>query len=181
MTRLRPKVCSRVIFLAGTCELSSPIPTLPMSFSNLATGSLSRNKVYEYGNKLIGSEFSVAVNGYSLGGALSLLFGFFASTDNRFTRNGPVRIFTYGMPLMAGNSFADAFRHQEMMRKVQHARFYNSSDIGEVLLCESLFYEARYITETLTSIYPSRRWCSTARASQSKTHKERKSIRSCWN
>lgn len=90
-------------------------------------------KVHEYGNKMIGSDFTVAVNGYSLGGALSLLFGFFASTDNRFTQNGPVKIFTYGMPLMASNSFADAFRHQEKRRKVQHARFFNNNDIGEVL------------------------------------------------
>ena len=82
---------------------------------------------------MIGSDFTVAVNGFSLGGALSLLFGFFASTDKRFTQNGPVQIFTYGMPLMASNAFADAFRHQEKSRKVQHARFYNSNDVGEAL------------------------------------------------
>jgi hypothetical protein len=88
---------------------------------------------------MIGSDFTVVVNGYSLGGALSLLFGFFASTDNRFTRNGPVKIFTYGMPLMACNSFADAFRHQEKTRKVQHARFYNDGDVGEVLRALPVF------------------------------------------
>ena len=82
---------------------------------------------------MIGSDFTVAVNGFSLGGALSLLFGFFASTDKRFTQNGPVQIFTYGMPLMASNAFEDAFRHQEKSRKVQHARFYNSNDVGEAL------------------------------------------------
>ena len=38
---------------------------------------------------MIGSDFTVAVNGFSLGGALSLLFGFFASTDKPFTQNGP--------------------------------------------------------------------------------------------
>jgi len=88
-------------------------------------------KVCEYGNKMIGSEFSVIVNGLSLGGGLGLLFGFYASTDERLTRISPVKIFTYGMPLIATNSFADAFRHQEMSRKVQHARFYNHNDVGE--------------------------------------------------
>lgn len=90
------------------------------------------NKVYEYGRKMIGSEFTVTVNGYSLGGALSLLFGFYASTDERFTRCGPVKIFTYGMPYCVGHSFADAFRHQEKKKMVQHARFYNNNDIGEI-------------------------------------------------
>jgi len=87
------------------------------------------NKVYEYGNKIIGSDFTVTVNGYSLGGALSILFGFYASTDDRFTQNGPVKIFSYGSPYAAGHAFADAFRHQERKKKVQHARFYNSNDI----------------------------------------------------
>lgn len=87
------------------------------------------NKVYEYGNKMIGSDFTVTVNGYSLGGALSLLFGFYASTDDRFTQNGPVKVFSYGMPYAVSHSFADAFRHQERNRKVQHARFYNSNDL----------------------------------------------------
>jgi len=87
------------------------------------------NKVYEYGNKIIGSDFTVTVNGYSLGGALSILFGFYASTDDRFTQNGPVKIFSYGSPYAVGHAFADAFRHQERKKKVQHARFYNSNDI----------------------------------------------------
>lgn len=71
----------------------------------------------------------MTVNGYSLGGALATLFGFYASTDDRLTQNGPVKIFSYGMPYVASHSFADAFRHQEKNRKVQHARFYNSNDI----------------------------------------------------
>jgi hypothetical protein len=87
------------------------------------------NKAYEYGHKMIGSDFTVTVNGYSLGGALSLLFGFYASTDDRFTQNGPVKIFSYGAPYAVSNAFADAFRYQEKNRKVQHARFYNSNDI----------------------------------------------------
>ena len=89
------------------------------------------NKVYEYGNKMIGDDFTVTVNGYSLGGALSVLFGFYASTDERFTKNGPVKIFSYGMPYAVSHTFADAFRQQERSKKVQHARFYNSNDIGE--------------------------------------------------
>ena len=87
------------------------------------------NKVYEYGSKMIGDDFTVTVNGYSLGGALSMLFGFYSSTDERFTRNGPVKIFTYGAPYMGGHTFADAFRHQEKSRKVQCARFYNNNDV----------------------------------------------------
>mmetsp|Transcript_32179 Transcript_32179/g.67634 ORF Transcript_32179/g.67634 Transcript_32179/m.67634 type:complete len:860 (+) Transcript_32179:190-2769(+) len=87
------------------------------------------NKVFEYGNKMIGSDFTVTVNGYSLGGALSVLFGFYASSDDRFTQNGPVKIFSYGMPYAVSHTFADAFRHQERKRKVQHARFYNSNDL----------------------------------------------------
>mmetsp|Transcript_21193 Transcript_21193/g.43643 ORF Transcript_21193/g.43643 Transcript_21193/m.43643 type:complete len:417 (-) Transcript_21193:1630-2880(-) len=87
------------------------------------------NKVFEYGTKMIGDDFTVCVNGYSLGGGLATLFGFFASTDERFTRNGPVKIFSYGMPYVASYSFADAFRHQERCKKVQHARFYNHNDI----------------------------------------------------
>ena len=82
---------------------------------------------------MIGSDFTVTVNGYSLGGALSVLFGFYASNDERFTSNGPVKIFSYGMPYAVSHTFADAFRHQEVSRKLQHARFYNSNDIGESL------------------------------------------------
>jgi len=88
------------------------------------------SKVYEYGSKIIGSDFTVTANGYSLGGALSMLFGFYASTDERFTKNGPVKIFTYGAPYMGGHTFGDAFRHQERSRKVQCARFYNNNDIA---------------------------------------------------
>ena len=87
------------------------------------------NKVYEYGSQMIGEDFTVTVNGYSLGGALSTLFGFYASTDERFTKNGPVKIFTYGAPYTGGHTYGDAFRHQERSRKVQCARFYNHHDV----------------------------------------------------
>ena len=50
------------------------------------------NKVNEYGEKMIGRDFTVCVNGYSLGGALAALFGFYASTEERFIRNGPVKV-----------------------------------------------------------------------------------------
>lgn len=108
---------------------------------------MQQNIVYEYGNKMIGSDFTVTVNGYSLGGALSVLFGFHASTDPRFTQNGPVKIFSYGAPYSVSHSFADAFRHQEKNRKVQHARFYNSNDIGEFhVICNTgrLFHVLRH-------------------------------------
>ena len=95
---------------------------------------------------MIGSDFTVTVNGYSLGGALSLLFGFYASTDERFTRHGPVKIFTYGMPYCVGHSFADAFRHQEKKRMVQHARFYNTNDIGKVHLASRMILSLRIIS-----------------------------------
>lgn len=117
-------LCHRLLYVAlRIVELTGQL-----SFPVL---SMLSNKVYEYGNRMIGSDFTVTVNGYSLGGALSLLFGFYASTDERFTRHGPVKIFTYGMPYCVGHSFADAFRHQEKKRMVQHARFYNNNDIGE--------------------------------------------------
>ena len=47
---------------------------------------------------MLGDKFDVYINGYSLGGGLGALFGFFASTDQRLTLNGPIKIFTYGMP-----------------------------------------------------------------------------------
>ena len=100
-------------------------------------------QVFEYGNKMIGkNDFTVTVNGYSLGGALSVLFGFYASTDERFTKNGPVKIFSYGMPYAVSHTFADAFRHQERNKKVQHARFYNSNDIGKFSSYVCLFTTA---------------------------------------
>ena len=86
------------------------------------------NKVHEYGMQQIGDDYNLVVNGFSLGAALSTLFGFYASTDPRFTKNGPIKIFTFGCPYVAGNSFAEAFCQQEDTRKVQLARFYNRRD-----------------------------------------------------
>jgi len=87
------------------------------------------NKTYEYGSKMIGEDFTVTTLGFSLGGALCILFGFYASADERLTKNAPVKVFSYGAPYSVSHSFADAFRHQEKMKKVQHARFYNSHDV----------------------------------------------------
>lgn len=84
-------------------------------------------------------QFESILSQISLTRKLGLLFGFFASTDERLTRISPVKIFTYGMPLMATNSFADAFRHQEMSHKLQHARFYNHNDVGEYILIPDVY------------------------------------------
>lgn len=98
---------------------------------------------------MIGSDFTVTVNGYSLGGALSVLFGFYASNDERFTQNGPVKIFSYGMPYAVSHTFADAFRHQEVSRKLQHARFYNSNDIGESLCYICSIFRIQFLLTSL--------------------------------
>ena len=45
-----------------------------------------------YGKARIGDKFHLVVTGHSLGGALSTVFSFFASTDGRFTRNGPAEM-----------------------------------------------------------------------------------------
>lgn len=42
------------------------------------------NKAYEYGSSMIGDDFNLFINGYSLGGGLGVLFGFHASTDERY-------------------------------------------------------------------------------------------------
>lgn len=42
------------------------------------------NRLHSYGMKEIGPDYKVFVTGHSLGGALSTLFGFFASTDERY-------------------------------------------------------------------------------------------------
>lgn len=54
------------------------------------------NLAYKYGKERIGEEFQLVVNGHSLGGALSTVFSFFASADDRFTKMGPVKCFNFG-------------------------------------------------------------------------------------
>lgn len=73
------------------------------------------NMAHRYGLERIGEGYRLVVTGHSLGGALSTVFGFFASADKRFTRNGPVKIFNYGSPYVGGHTFADSFRYQEQI------------------------------------------------------------------
>jgi len=86
------------------------------------------NTAHRFGLERIGSDYHLAITGHSLGAALSTVFGMFASADERFTRNGPIKIFTFGSPYVGGHYFADAFRHQEETGKVMYARFYNHND-----------------------------------------------------
>lgn len=129
---------------------------------------------------MIGDDFTVCVNGYSLGGGLATLFGFFASTDERFTRNGPVKIFSYGMPYVASYSFADAFRHQERCKKVQHARFYNHNDIGELLLTTKVGKDSEFFS---ISVKPNLFLCCVYSGTftfQCKGFKKRRYVCTCW-
>jgi predicted lipase len=86
------------------------------------------NMAHKYGLERIGEDYSLAVVGHSLGAALSTVFSFFASTDERFTRNGPIQVFTFGSPYVGGHTFADSFMHQEASGKLMYARFYNNND-----------------------------------------------------
>jgi hypothetical protein len=88
------------------------------------------NLVDKYGQERIGEDYTLFVAGHSLGAALSTVFSFYASTDSRFTRNGPIKVFTFGSPYIGGHEFADSFRHQEEMGKLMYARFYNSNDLA---------------------------------------------------
>jgi len=84
---------------------------------------------HHYGIDKIGEDYSLVVCGHSLGAALSTVFSFHASAEERFTKNGPVKVFTFGSPYIGGHDFADMFRHQEMNGKIHYARFYNHNDI----------------------------------------------------
>lgn len=77
----------------------------------------------------IGERYHLVVTGHSLGGALSTMFSFFASTDARFTANGPVKCFNFGAPYVGGYRFLKAFHHQEQTQKLQYARFFNHNDV----------------------------------------------------
>ena len=85
------------------------------------------NIACKYGHERIGEDFNLVVTGHSLGGALSTMFGFFASTDDRFTR--PVKVFNFGSPYVGGRRFVRAFQHQEKQKQLQLARFFNHNDI----------------------------------------------------
>ncbi|GKY91909.1 hypothetical protein MPSEU_000162500 [Mayamaea pseudoterrestris] len=87
------------------------------------------NLAHQYGISRIGEDYHLAVTGHSLGAALSTVFSFYASTDERFTKNGPVKVISFGSPMIGCNDFADCFRHQEMRGKIMYARFYNHNDL----------------------------------------------------
>lgn len=84
------------------------------------------NVLHHFGSQL--GEYKVVVTGHSLGGALTILFSLWASCDERFVRNGPIQMYTFGNPLVAGKSFVNTFRHQERAKKLHLARFYNERD-----------------------------------------------------
>lgn len=90
---------------------------------------------HKYGLETIGEDYTMVVCGHSLGAALSTVFSFHASTDERFTKNGPIKVFTFGSPYVGGHGFADCWRHQESQSKLQYARFYNHNDLCEYGVC----------------------------------------------
>ncbi len=86
------------------------------------------NLVHKYGIERIGPDYNLFVTGHSLGGALTHLFCFFASTDERFTKNGPVKAIAFASPYMGGHSWGDAVRHQERMKRLQLVQCRNNND-----------------------------------------------------
>lgn len=84
---------------------------------------------HKYGMERIGSDYTIFVTGHSLGAALSLFFSFFASTEDRFTGNGPVKAIAFAGPYCGGHSFADAFRQQERSGKLCFIRVHNNNDM----------------------------------------------------
>jgi len=86
------------------------------------------NKLHHLGTKIIGEDYKVFVTGHSLGAALSTVFAFFASCDERFTRNSYLKMITFGSPYVGGRAFADAFKYQEQANKMRYVRMYNKRD-----------------------------------------------------
>jgi len=86
------------------------------------------SKVEQYA-KVIGEDYKIVVTGYSLGAALGTLFSFYASVEERFTKNAPVKFISFGGPYVGAFAFGDAFRYQEQKRKIMYARFHNERDI----------------------------------------------------
>lgn len=87
------------------------------------------NLAHKYGCDMIGADYNLVVTGHSLGAGLTTFFSLYASTDERFTKNGPVKSFTFGGPYCGDHNFADAFRHQESKGKLQLVRIVNNNDM----------------------------------------------------
>jgi hypothetical protein len=94
------------------------------------------NVTHWYG-KQIGDNYEVVATGHSLGAAMATLFSFYASTDERFTKRGPVKCITFASPMVGGQAFADSFRHQERNKKLMLARFHNATDMCKLVYLNS--------------------------------------------
>ena len=123
------------------------------------TGTTKYHQIAEVAHRIGVENFGVGYNlmvcGHSLGAALSTgecflllnrrhlstwvglttlanhssVFSFWASADPRFTRNGPVRVFSFGSPYVGSHDFADSWRAQEEAGKLRYARFKNHNDL----------------------------------------------------
>ena len=97
------------------------------------TGTTKYHQIAEVAHRIgsenFGEDYRLVVCGHSLGAALSTVFSFWASTDDRFTRNGPLQVYTFGSPYVGANDFADEWRRQEEAGKLRYARFYNHNDL----------------------------------------------------
>ena len=109
------------------------------------------SKVEQYA-KVIGEDYKIVVTGYSLGAALGTLFSFYASVEERFTKNAPVKFISFGGPYVGAFAFGDAFRYQEQKRKIMYARFHNERDIGEFLSWMSTLYSDCTYSKTFSII-----------------------------
>lgn len=98
------------------------------------------DKVYEYGKEM-GEDFQICVTGHSMGGALSTLFAFHATTDARFKNQDAIRLYTFNSCFPGRVSFAKAFQHQEKTGKIMHMRFASKGDSIPYLKCLNDAYD----------------------------------------
>lgn len=77
---------------------------------------------------LLEKGYDLYVTGHSLGGAMATLFGFFAASDDAFTRNGPVIVYSYASPRVGDVDFQSAFKALERAGRIRHARIRNHFD-----------------------------------------------------